>query len=43
MIVRLDDESRKDLDAWVETGAVKRRSEAAAVLVLLTKVGPPAV
>jgi Arc/MetJ-type ribon-helix-helix transcriptional regulator len=33
VMVRLDEESAGDLDAWVETGAVKSRSEAAALFI----------
>ncbi len=33
VMVRVDEESIKDLDAWVETGAVKSRSEAAALFI----------
>jgi hypothetical protein len=33
VMVRLDDESTKSLDAWVETGAVKSRSGAAALFI----------
>lgn len=33
VMVRVDDETSKDLDAWVATGAVKSRSEAAALFI----------
>lgn len=33
VMVRVDDETLKDLDAWVGTGAVKSRSEAAALFI----------
>lgn len=33
VMVRVDEETRKALDAWVETGAVKSRSEAAALFI----------
>ncbi len=33
VMVRIDEQTRKDLDAWVETGAVKSRSEAAALFI----------
>jgi Arc/MetJ-type ribon-helix-helix transcriptional regulator len=33
VMVRIDGETRKALDAWVETGAVKSRSEAAALFI----------
>ena len=33
VMVRVDDETRGSLDAWVETGAVKSRSEAAALFI----------
>ena len=33
VMVRLDDESLRRLDAWIETGAVKSRSEAAALFI----------
>jgi Arc/MetJ-type ribon-helix-helix transcriptional regulator len=33
VMVRVDDETLRDLDAWVETGAVKSRSEAAALFI----------
>jgi len=32
-MVRVDSETSEDLDAWVETGAVKSRSEAAALFI----------
>jgi hypothetical protein len=33
VMVRVDDETNQALDAWVETGAVKSRSEAAALFI----------
>ena len=33
VMVRVDEETTKRLDAWVETGAVKSRSEAAALFI----------
>ena len=33
VMVRVDEQTSNDLDAWVETGAVKSRSEAAAVFI----------
>lgn len=33
VLVRVDEETRKALDEWVETGAVKSRSEAAALFI----------
>jgi len=33
VMVRVDEETLKALDAWVETGAVKSRSEAAALFI----------
>ncbi len=33
VMVRIDEETSKKLDAWVETGAVKSRSEAAALFI----------
>jgi hypothetical protein len=33
VMVRVDEETKKDLDAWVETGAVKSISEAAALFI----------
>lgn len=33
VMVRIDEETRDDLDAWIETGAVKSRSEAAALFI----------
>ncbi|MHC5038401.1 MAG: ribbon-helix-helix domain-containing protein [Planctomycetota bacterium] len=33
VMVRVDDDTSKSLDAWVETGAVKSRSEAAALFI----------
>ncbi|MFQ6105387.1 MAG: hypothetical protein ACE5OP_14020 [Candidatus Glassbacteria bacterium] len=33
VMVRIDEETSKALDAWVETGAVKSRSEAAALFI----------
>lgn len=33
VMVRVDEESKWSLDAWVETGAVKSRSEAAALFI----------
>ena len=33
VMVRVDSKTSKDLDAWVETGAVKSRSEAAALFI----------
>jgi Arc/MetJ-type ribon-helix-helix transcriptional regulator len=33
VMVRVDEETRRKLDAWVETGAVKSRSEAAALFI----------
>jgi Arc/MetJ-type ribon-helix-helix transcriptional regulator len=33
VMVRVDEETSKSLDAWVETGAVKSRSEAAALFI----------
>ena len=33
MMVRVDEETKHDLDAWVETGAVKSISEAAALFI----------
>lgn len=33
VMVRVDEETSKALDAWVETGAVKSRSEAAALFI----------
>jgi Arc/MetJ-type ribon-helix-helix transcriptional regulator len=33
VMVRVDSETRDKLDAWVETGAVKSRSEAAALFI----------
>jgi Arc/MetJ-type ribon-helix-helix transcriptional regulator len=32
-MVRVDEDTKKDLDDWVETGAVKSRSEAAALFM----------
>ena len=32
-MARIDEETRNALDAWVETGAVKSRSEAAALFI----------
>ena len=32
-MVRVDEETKHDLDAWVETGAVKSISEAAALFI----------
>ena len=33
VMVRIDDDSKTSLDAWIETGAVKSRSEAAALFI----------
>jgi Arc/MetJ-type ribon-helix-helix transcriptional regulator len=33
VMVRIDEETKNDLDAWIETGAVKSRSEAAALFI----------
>ncbi len=33
VMVRVDEETRRKLDAWVEAGAVKSRSEAAALFI----------
>lgn len=33
VMVRVDDETVRSLDAWIETGAVKSRSEAAALFI----------
>ena len=33
VMVRVDGETRRQLDAWVETGAVRSRSEAAALFI----------
>ena len=33
VMVRIDEDTRDDLDAWVETGAVKSRSQAAALFI----------
>lgn len=33
MMVRVDDETLRQLDAWIETGAVASRSEAAALFL----------
>lgn len=33
VMVRVDTETARDLDAWVQTGAVKSRSEAAALFI----------
>ena len=33
VMVRVDDETKSELDLWVETGAVKSRSEAAALFI----------
>ena len=33
VMVRIDEDTKKDLDDWVETGAVKSRSEAAALFI----------
>ena len=33
VMVRVDEKTREELDAWVETGAVKSRSEAAALFI----------
>ena len=33
VMVRIDEETRERLDAWIETGAVKSRSEAAALFI----------
>ncbi len=33
VMVRVDEQTRRALDAWVESGAVKSRSEAAAVFI----------
>ena len=33
VMVRVDEDTKNDLDAWVETGAVKSRSEAAALFI----------
>ncbi len=33
VMVRVDEDTRRKLDAWVETGAVKSRSEAAALFI----------
>ena len=33
VMVRIDEQTSKDLEAWVETGAVKSRSEAAALFI----------
>lgn len=33
VMVRVDDETKKSLDAWVSTGALKSRSEAAALFI----------
>lgn len=33
VMVRVDEATSRDLDAWVETGAVKSRSEAAALFI----------
>lgn len=33
LMVRVDETTSRDLDAWVETGAVKSRSEAAALFI----------
>ena len=33
VMVRVDEETQRKLDAWVETGAVKSRSEAAALFI----------
>ena len=33
VIVRIDEGTKSDLDDWVETGAVKSRSEAAALFI----------
>jgi len=33
VMVRVDEKTRQQLDAWVETGAIKSRSEAAALFI----------
>ena len=33
VMVRVDEDTKADLDAWVETGAVRSRSEAAALFI----------
>jgi hypothetical protein len=33
LMVRVDEDTKKDLDAWVETGAVRSLSEAAALFI----------
>jgi len=33
VMVRIDEDTKNDLDAWIETGAVKSRSEAAALFI----------
>lgn len=33
VMVRVDDDTKRSLDAWIETGAVKSRSEAAALFI----------
>ena len=33
VMVRVDDDTKQSLDAWIETGAVKSRSEAAALFI----------
>jgi Arc/MetJ-type ribon-helix-helix transcriptional regulator len=33
VMVRIDEDAKSDLDAWVETGAVRSRSEAAALFI----------
>jgi len=33
VMVRIDEDTKDDLDAWIETGAVKSRSEAAALFI----------
>ena len=33
VMVRIDEETMSDLDSWIETGAVKSRSEAAALFI----------
>jgi Arc/MetJ-type ribon-helix-helix transcriptional regulator len=33
VMVRIDEETKNDLDAWIETGAVRSRSEAAALFI----------
>jgi Arc/MetJ-type ribon-helix-helix transcriptional regulator len=33
VMVRVDNETKSDLDSWIETGAVKSRSEAAALFI----------